>query len=130
VFDKSELTITTGEMPALKGDPVMIWQVFSNLISNAVKYSQYAKPPAVHIEGTMTEKKIFYTIKDNGLGIAQHDLDNIFLLFSRMDNAKDIEGTGVGLAIVKKIVEKHKGNIWAESELGTGTTFFLSFNND
>ena len=119
--------ISTGKIPSLRGDPVMIWQVFSNLIGNAVKYSQYAAAPAVHIEGWTSGKKILYSIRDNGIGIAQKDLDNIFLLFSRMSNTGNIEGTGVGLAIVKKIVEKHAGIIWAESELGVGTTFFLSF---
>jgi light-regulated signal transduction histidine kinase (bacteriophytochrome) len=119
--------LTLGDMPSLRGDPVMIWQLFSNLIGNAVKYSVQKESAHVHIEGWTSEDKVFYSIKDNGIGIARADLDKIFLLFSRMSNANAIEGSGVGLAIVKKIVEKHGGIIWAESELGIGTTLFLSF---
>ena len=128
IYDTHNLKITIGETPDLQGDPIMMLQVFSNLIGNAVKYSQYADPAIVHIEGIVNETDICYTIKDNGLGIAINDLTRIFELFNRMDNVKDIEGSGVGLAIVKRIVEKHKGRIWAESELGKGSTFFAAFN--
>jgi chemotaxis family two-component system sensor kinase Cph1 len=129
VYDTSKLQITVGDTPDLSGDPIMMLQVFSNLIGNAVKYSQYSSPAKVHIEGEQSETGICYTIKDNGLGIAVKDQPNIFELFHRMDNVKDIEGSGVGLAIVKRIVEKHKGRIWAESELNQGSTFFVAFNN-
>ena len=128
VYNATKVKVEVGETPGLQGDPVMLWQVFHNLLGNAVKYSQYSNPPLVKIEGKISGTQVFYTIKDNGIGIAQNNLDDIFLLFSRMENVKDIEGTGVGLAIVKKIMQKHNGSIWAESELGTGTTFFLSFN--
>jgi len=128
VYDTKNLKITLGEMPQLKGDSMMMLQVFSNLISNAVKYSQLVNPALVHIEGNNTGTDIVYTITDNGLGIAAKDLLKIFELFNRMDNVKDIQGSGVGLGIVKRIVERHKGKIWAESELGKGTTFFMTFN--
>ena len=90
----------------------------SNLLGNAAKYSQYARPARVQVEGWLDEGHVFYSVRDNGLGIAAKDLPRIFELFNRMENVKDIEGSGVGLAIVKRIVEKHKGNIWAESEIG------------
>ena len=128
VYTVQNLKITVGNTPDLQGDPMMIMQVFSNLISNAAKYSQSSNPAEVHIEGNSTENDICYTIKDNGLGIAIKDLPQIFDLFSRMDNVQKIEGTGVGLAIVKRIIEKHKGRIWAESDLGSGSTFYVSFN--
>ncbi len=128
VYKINNLKITFGNMPDVSGDKVMMQQVFSNLISNAVKYSQYKNPGEVHIEGTVTENSICYSIKDNGLGIAAEDYSNIFGLFKRMNNAKEIEGSGVGLAIVKRIVEKHFGKIWVESELGKGSTFFITFN--
>ncbi|MEO7120740.1 MAG: ATP-binding protein, partial [Ginsengibacter sp.] len=128
VYPLAKAGIKIGNTPTLKGDPVMIWQVFNNVIGNAVKYSQHAPHPSIIIEGKTMQHVILYTIKDNGIGISQKDMNNIFLLFRRMENAGNIEGSGVGLAIVKKIVEKHKGNIWAESEEGNGSTFFLSFN--
>lgn len=128
VYENKNLQITIGETPVLKGDPTMVMQIFSNLIGNAVKYSGYREQARVHIAGKENEGDICYTIKDNGLGIATQDLPNVFGLFNRMENAKEIEGSGVGLAIVKRIVEKHKGRIWVESELDAGSEFFVSFN--
>jgi chemotaxis family two-component system sensor kinase Cph1 len=121
------LEITTGKTPDLKGDPTMLEQVFSNLLGNAAKYSQYANPAKVHIEGWSEDEHVCYAIRDNGLGIAETDLPKIFELFNRMENVKDIEGSGVGLAIVKRIVEKHQGRIWAESKIGQGSTFYVCF---
>src|SRR5690606_28654663 len=97
-----KLTITVGETPDLQGDPVMMLQVFSNLIGNAVKYSRREEGAQVHIEGVVNEEDICYSIRDNGIGIASHDLPNVFELFNRMDIVQDIEGSGVGLAIVKR----------------------------
>lgn len=121
------LEITVGKTPHLKGDQMMISQVFSNLLGNAAKYSQYANPARVHVEGWLEDEHVCYSVRDNGLGIAAKDLPKIFELFNRMENVKDIEGSGVGLAIVKRIVEKHKGRIWAESEIGRGSVFYVQF---
>lgn len=126
-YADSSLEITVGKTPGLKGDRTMLAQVFSNLLGNVAKYSQYAEPAIVHIEGWPEDGYICYTVKDNGIGIAKKDLPKIFELFHRMDNVKDIEGSGVGLAIVKRIVEKHQGSIWAESEIGKGSTFHVRF---
>jgi chemotaxis family two-component system sensor kinase Cph1 len=119
--------VTIGDTPRIQGDPVMLSQVFSNIISNAVKYSMKSEPPKVSIIGTETETEVIYAITDNGLGIDIKQLPKIFELFKRMDNVGDIEGSGVGLAIVKRIVEKHRGKIWVDSELGQGSTFSISF---
>lgn len=127
VYDTRPLNITIGETPDLDGDRVMMHQVFTNLIGNAVKYSQGSNPAFIHVEGKVLETEICYSITDNGLGIAKKDLPNVFELFNRMDNVRDIEGSGVGLAIVKRIVEKHKGKIWVHSDLGKGSTFYVSF---
>jgi len=128
IYDTKDLQVTVGETPDLYGDPIMMLQVFSNLIGNAVKYSGHFKPSVVHINGEVKENEICYSIKDNGLGIAAMDMPKIFELFNRMDNVKNIEGTGVGLAIVKRIMEKHHGRIWAVSELNEGSEFFIAFN--
>jgi len=121
--------VTIGKTPAVQGDPMMISQVFANLLSNAIKYSLPSAQPEVFIEGTDNESEIIYTIQDNGVGIDIKQLPRVFELFKRMDNVQHIEGTGVGLAIVKRIIEKHKGKIWVDSELGTGSTFFVAFKN-
>jgi chemotaxis family two-component system sensor kinase Cph1 len=128
IYNASNLQVTIGETPDLFGDPIMMLQVFSNLIGNAAKYSGQNGQSIIHIEGHMDETNIVYTIKDNGRGIAKEDIPKIFELFNRMNNVQDIEGSGVGLAIVKRIIEKHKGFVWAESELNVGSTFYVSFN--
>jgi light-regulated signal transduction histidine kinase (bacteriophytochrome) len=128
IYDPGNLSVTMGETPDLHGDPTMILQIFSNLIGNAIKYSRQAENPQVHIEGIVTDKDVRYSIKDNGIGILAEDLRHVFELFKRMDNVKDIEGSGVGLAIVKRMVEKHRGRIWVESEVNIGSTFYVSFN--
>ena len=127
---EQKVTITLGEMPDLYGDQVMLTQVFNNLINNSVKYSAKAEGAFIHIAGKIIKDEICYSISDNGIGIAPENLHLIFGLFNRMDNAHKIEGTGVGLAIVKRIVEKHNGKIWAESELGKGSIFHMCFNKN
>ena len=127
IYDTEKLKITIGETPDLQGDPLMILQIFSNLIGNAVKYSQDADEARVHIEGKASETEVCYEVRDNGLGMAQADIPKIFELFNRLSNVSHIEGSGVGLAIVKRIIDKHKGRIWVESEPGAGSSFFVAF---
>lgn len=122
-----KVSLTFGELPSIMGSPVLISQIFSNLIGNAVKYSLVKDHPAVHIEGVKEEDEVIYKIQDNGIGIDIGHRDKVFELFKRMENVKDIEGTGVGLAIVKRIVEKHNARIWFESELEVGTIFYVAF---
>lgn len=119
--------IIIGELPVIAGSHTLISQVFSNLIGNAVKYSAKCEKPQVTIEGIAEEDEVIYTIKDNGIGIEVDHHEKVFELFKRMDNVKEIEGTGVGLAIVKRIVEKHNARIWFESELKVGTVFYIAF---
>ncbi|MGB4401123.1 MAG: ATP-binding protein [Daejeonella sp.] len=126
-FESENLEIHIGDTPPIKGDPTMISQVFSNLLSNAIKYSLEAESPKISIQGIENDEEIVYSISDNGIGINIKQLPNIFELFKRMDNVQEIEGSGVGLAIVKRIVEKHQGKIWADSELDKGSTFYVAF---
>jgi len=125
--DNAELIL--GQLPDLKGDNTMIAQVFTNLISNAVKYSSMVEKPKIEVFGSVNDDETVYAIKDNGMGIDNRYYDRVFELFKRMDNVKDIDGTGVGLAIVKRIVEKHNGRVWFESKLNSGSTFYVAFKN-
>ena len=127
-INEHNITITLGKTPDLFGDRVMLTQVFNNLINNAIKYSGNTKAVFIHITGETIDDHICYSISDNGIGIAPENLSLIFGLFNRMANPDKIEGSGVGLAIVKRIVEKHNGRIWVESELGKGSVFYMSFN--
>ncbi|TDQ11080.1 ATP-binding protein [Pedobacter metabolipauper] len=119
--------VVVGDCPDLTGDQTLITQVFTNLISNAIKYSEKSPDPEVYIEGKLVGDEVIYSIKDNGIGIDVNYHDKVFELFKRMDNVRDYEGTGVGLAIVKRIIERHNGRIWFESELKVGTVFYIAF---
>jgi len=127
---KSEnLQLKIGDTPNIYGDRTMIMQVFTNLINNAVKYSSKSNPSIVEISGKVDGQETVYSISDNGVGIDVNYFSRVFELFKRMDNVQDYEGTGVGLAIVKRIIEKHQARIWFESKLGVGTIFYISFKN-
>lgn len=115
------------DTPDVYGDPTMIMQVFTNLLSNAIKYSSKAEKPEVSVCGRDAGPEIIYAVADNGIGINASAHTKIFELFSRLHPINEFEGSGVGLAIVKRIVEKHTGRIWLESEPGKGTTFYVAF---
>jgi len=121
------LTINIGVTPPIYGDETMIQQVFSNLLGNAVKYSGKTTLPVVAISGEHFGDQVRYRVTDNGIGIKLQDQDKIFDLFTRSEDANEYEGSGVGLAIVKKIMEKHKGRIWVESDPGIGSVFHVAF---
>jgi signal transduction histidine kinase len=101
-------------------------QVFQNLISNAVKYSKESLAPEVNI--TSRESAAFweFSVQDNGIGMDADHFDKIFVIFQRLHTKDKFSGSGIGLAIVKKIIENLGGKIWVESELGKGTTFFFT----
>ncbi len=124
-----DLKIDIGQTPQFNGDRTMITQIFSNVMGNAVKYSSKSACPRVTIEGKKVERGIQYVVRDNGIGIKPEETDKIFELFSRLENAHEFEGSGVGLAIVKKLVKKHEGEVWVESEPGRGTSFYILFKN-
>lgn len=111
-------------MPKIVGDKRMLSQIWSNLITNALKYSERSENPKIEIGTKNIGRKTVYYVKDNGVGFDPKYKEEIFDLFSRF-SGDNFKGTGIGLAIVKKIIEKHDGKIWADSELGKGTTFFF-----
>ncbi|MBE9520587.1 MAG: hypothetical protein IME97_05625 [Proteobacteria bacterium] len=123
VIKEKDVEVKVGDLPAVLCDQNMIQQVFSNLISNGIKYSKENSRAKVSI-GYDANLKAFY-VKDNGIGFDMQYHDKIFQVFQRLQLPEDYEGTGIGLAIVKRMVERHRGNIWAESELDKGTTFYV-----
>lgn len=116
-----------GELPTVQGDETLLQQVFSNLISNAVKFSQHHPTPRVEI-GSSPEGTIW--IKDNGVGFQMEYADKLFGAFQRLHNQLEFEGTGIGLAIVQRIIHRHGGIIWAESQPNQGATFFFKLTSD
>ncbi|GAB3924711.1 ATP-binding protein [Larkinella terrae] len=121
------LRIEYGKLPTIFGDPTMVNQVFTNLISNATKYSRLAPESVVRVAGRETAEEVIYTVKDNGIGFDMKHATKMFDLFKRLENAASFEGTGVGLAIVKRIMSRHKGKIWFHSDPNRETTFSVSF---
>ncbi|MGN6646879.1 MAG: ATP-binding protein [Cytophaga sp.] len=108
------------------GDISMIRQVWINLLSNAVKYTRKKEIAKIDIGCTKTEKEVRFAVTDNGAGFDMQYADKIFGVFQRLHNAADFEGTGVGLALTKSIIERHGGTIWFESEVDKGTTFYFT----
>ncbi|OXA82149.1 hypothetical protein B0A65_01655 [Flavobacterium frigidimaris] len=108
------------------GDPSLIKQVWINLISNAIKYSKYKSETRIKITSTSKNDKIIYSIKDWGAGFDMEYYDKLFGVFQRLHSQEEFSGTGIGLAIVQKIVNRHHGTVWAESKLDAGAKFFFS----
>lgn len=126
-FDSPDTEIIIENTPEVLGDPTMVYQVFGNVIGNAIKYSSKSSKPTVKIIGEVAEKEVTYKIIDNGIGIDKQDAGKMFKIFSRMSNATAFHGNGVGLNIVQHLMEKMGGEITYESESGIGTTFILKF---
>ncbi|CAL66924.1 ATP-binding protein [Christiangramia forsetii] len=116
--------LVEAHMPKIIGDKRMLSQVWSNLIANALKYSEKSIKPKIEIGSEVRDRKTVYYIKDNGIGFDSKYNEEIFNLFSRYSGG-DYQGTGIGLAIAKKIIEKHDGKIWAESKENCGATFYF-----
>jgi len=111
-------------LPVIKAEKGQIHQLFQNLIGNAIKYSS-PRPPLIEVGYEDQELHWQFFVKDHGIGINPKFFDKIFIIFQRLHNKSEFSGTGIGLAICKKIVERHGGNIWVESEPGDGSTFFV-----
>jgi signal transduction histidine kinase len=118
-----EAVIEIGELPPAMGDSTVIRHVWSNLLGNALKFSATRSPPRISISGRMEGGQTLYTVQDNGVGFDMRYADKLFGVFKRLHNAEEFPGTGVGLAIVQRIVSRHGGRIWAESKPNAGATF-------
>jgi signal transduction histidine kinase len=124
LIDRTGATVTTGPLPAtVWGDATELAQVFQNLISNAVKFMPEGKPPRVHVSATRAGGACSFSVHDEGIGIDPRHHERIFDLFSRLQSHRSYEGSGVGLATSRRIVERHGGRIWVESHPGQGSTF-------
>ncbi len=124
-IEESQAEITINKMPVVFGDRVLLGQLFFNLVGNAIKFKD-KKPPKIGITCKQTENEFLFSVKDNGIGIQGQYKDKIFVIFQRLHTKDKYPGTGIGLAICKKIVEKHKGTIWVESEINKGSVFYFS----
>ncbi|WP_181952535.1 sensor histidine kinase [Vulcaniibacterium gelatinicum] len=124
--DRERCEIVVGPLPRLHGDKAMIRQVLFNLLSNAVKFSASRERPRIEVAGTVADGEARITVTDNGVGFDPAFAHKLFRMFERLHPDAEFEGTGVGLAIVRRIVERHGGRVWAEGNVGAGASFGFS----
>jgi light-regulated signal transduction histidine kinase (bacteriophytochrome) len=121
-IEESGALVTRDPLPTVEGDESQLTQVLLNLVSNALKFRGKA-PPRVHLAASAVGDSWEITVADNGIGIDPQYFERIFVLFQRLHTREQYSGTGMGLAIARKIVERHRGRIWVESAPGEGSTF-------
>ncbi|HEY9601515.1 MAG TPA: CHASE3 domain-containing protein [Allocoleopsis sp.] len=122
---QSHAVVTHDPLPTIMGDEIQLIQLLQNLIGNAIKFRR-EEPPNVHVSAEPRENEWIFSVRDNGIGMEPEYFDRIFMIFQRLHSRSEYPGTGIGLAVCKKIVERHGGRIWLESTPGVGTTFFFT----
>jgi len=126
LIQEQEAIVQVGSLPILpQTSKIQMFQLIQNLLSNALKYHS-EKRPVIKINAVEKADQWLFSVEDNGIGIEPKFSDKIFIIFQRLHNKNEFSGTGIGLSICKKIVEKHGGKIWVESTLGNGSTFYFS----
>ena len=125
IIDENGAVVTHEPLPTVRGDPTLLPQLFQNLVSNGIKFRRQHQPH-IHISAEEQANQWVFLVRDDGIGIEARHFERIFLMFQRLHQRSEYPGTGIGLAMCKRIVENHGGKIWLESELGKGTTFYFS----
>ncbi|MDT8357005.1 MAG: PAS domain S-box protein [Methanomicrobiaceae archaeon] len=123
---RSGAIITHDPLPAVLADASQLRQVFQNLLSNAIKFSQVGSTPKIHISAKSLGDRWQFSVRDNGIGIEPEFAERIFVIFQRLHTRSEYPGTGIGLAICKRIIDRHEGEMWVESEPGAGSTFHFT----
>jgi PAS domain S-box-containing protein len=132
--EEAEAQVTNDPLPQVEGDATQLMQLFQNLVGNAIKFRSPARRPEIHITASARRAEHadrprfewLFAVRDNGIGIEQKYFDRIFIIFQRLHTREQYPGTGIGLAVCKKIVERHGGRIWVESTVGKGSTFYFT----
>lgn len=126
VIEETGAELEIGPLPTIEADGTQITRLFQNLVNNAIKFRQEGVAPRIRIEARREGEEWRFGVRDNGIGIEPGYLERIFVIFQRLHNREQYPGTGIGLAICKRIVERHQGRIWVESVHGEGSTFWFS----
>ncbi len=130
VIEEKGAVLKFDSLPKITGSKPAIHQLFRNLIGNSLKYAKKDEKPIIQIEAVETPTHFRFAVSDNGIGIDPQFFDKIFVLFQRLHDKSEYSGTGIGLSICKKIVERHKGEIWVDSSENEGTIFNFTINKD
>lgn len=125
VIEEKGAKITHSALPSVKGDRKQLGQLFQNLIGNALKFCT-KRSPSIHISAEQKKQKWQFSIQDNGIGIDSYSYEQIFKIFKHLHSRADYPGTGIGLSICQKIVERHGGQIWVESQVDQGSIFYFT----
>ena len=125
-IEETETIITYDVLPTILGDESQIEQLFQNLIQNSIKFRRNGIPPQIHISSKKQKKEWIFSVNDNGIGIDSQYFDRIFVIFQRLHLRNEYSGSGLGLALCKKIILRHGGKIWVESKIGEGSTFYFT----
>jgi light-regulated signal transduction histidine kinase (bacteriophytochrome) len=125
-FAGTKLHLEIEPIPPACGDRALIHQVFTNLLSNAIKFSHHNEMPKVQVGGSVAGEEVVYFVKDNGVGFDMKYVDKLFGVSQRLHGVEEFEGTGIGLAIVKRIVTRHGGRVWAEGKINEGATVYFT----
>jgi len=126
IAPEKKIDLHIEELCKANGDPILIRQVWTNLISNAIKFSSKREKPVISIGCEERDKTILFYVKDNGAGFDSRYANRLFKVFQRLHTEKEFEGVGAGLAIVKRIIQRHGGDVWAEGEKDKGATFYFT----
>jgi light-regulated signal transduction histidine kinase (bacteriophytochrome) len=124
-IESAQAKVTSDALPTLAVDATQMMQIFQNLIGNAIKFHS-KRPPEIHVSAKKEPGRWVFSVRDNGIGIEPQYYDRIFQIFQRLHTRRHYPGTGIGLAICKKMIERHDGAIWVESTPGQGSTFYFS----
>ncbi|MEO6723552.1 MAG: ATP-binding protein [Ferruginibacter sp.] len=125
-IEDTHAVVKTSDLPTLQSYKTPLHQVFQNLIGNALKYHENGTPPIVEISCEDKKSAWQFAVKDNGIGISNEYFEKIFVVFKRLHSSDSYSGTGMGLSICKKIIERMGGRIWVESQNGEGCTFYFT----
>jgi light-regulated signal transduction histidine kinase (bacteriophytochrome) len=123
---ESQAKVTVDVLPTIFGDQTQMVQLIQNLMGNALKFRRPGEPPRLEVSSVTNQKEHVFSVRDNGIGIAPEHADMLFKMFSRLHTNDEYPGTGIGLAVAKKIVERHGGRIWVESDGISGSIFSFS----
>ena len=124
-IEESQAVVSRDPLPTVMADPTQLDQLFQNLIGNGIKF-RGVEPPRIHVSSERNGKEWIFSVRDHGIGIDPQYADRIFVMFQRLHTKGEYPGTGIGLAVCKKIVERHGGRIWVESQPGQGATFYFT----